>query len=205
MAFSDGLRDQLLTGSTLAEIQSRALEEGMLTLRMSGIEKIRSGETTIDEVLRQTSLVSSAGLKATLATTRMPPPPIKAQAPAIPVPAAETADAPNGVREPAAPVPPHRRHETRAMLGELTSQLTLAEAEISALKQRLFEDANPRFVAVQLAHARLEIEELRRCLFELNAYRIACELTRGSRARPTWTVASATVAAVQRHLDRDSS
>ena len=38
------------------EIKRKALEEGMLTLRMSGLEKIRQGITTIEEVLRETIL-----------------------------------------------------------------------------------------------------------------------------------------------------
>jgi type IV pilus assembly protein PilB len=32
------------------------VEEGMLTLRMSGLQKIRDGVTTIDEVRRETVL-----------------------------------------------------------------------------------------------------------------------------------------------------
>ena len=36
--------------------QKKAIEEGMLTLRMSGLEKIKQGITTIEEVLRETVL-----------------------------------------------------------------------------------------------------------------------------------------------------
>ena len=38
------------------EIKRKALEEGMLTLRESGLEKIKAGTTTIEEVLRETVL-----------------------------------------------------------------------------------------------------------------------------------------------------
>ena len=42
--------------ATAVEIRRKALEEGMLTLRMSGIEKIKAGITTVEEVLRETVL-----------------------------------------------------------------------------------------------------------------------------------------------------
>ena len=38
------------------EIRRAALEEGMLTLRMSGLEMIRRGITKLEEVLRETVL-----------------------------------------------------------------------------------------------------------------------------------------------------
>ena len=43
-------------GATAVEIKRKALEEGMLTLRMSGLEKIKNGVTTVEEVLRETVL-----------------------------------------------------------------------------------------------------------------------------------------------------
>jgi type IV pilus assembly protein PilB len=45
-----------MVGATAVEIKRKALEEGMLTLRMSGLEKIKAGTTTIEEVLRETIL-----------------------------------------------------------------------------------------------------------------------------------------------------
>jgi type IV pilus assembly protein PilB len=42
--------------STAVEIKRKALEEGMLTLRQSGLEKIKNGVTTVEEVLRETVL-----------------------------------------------------------------------------------------------------------------------------------------------------
>jgi type IV pilus assembly protein PilB len=56
MEISEGIRDLVMVGATAVEIKRKALEEGMLTLRMSGIEKIRAGVTTIEEVLRETVL-----------------------------------------------------------------------------------------------------------------------------------------------------
>jgi type IV pilus assembly protein PilB len=56
MEISEGIRDLIMVGATAVEIKKKALEEGMLTLRMSGLEKIKSGVTTIEEVLRETVL-----------------------------------------------------------------------------------------------------------------------------------------------------
>ena len=36
------------------ELRRKAIDEGMLTLRMSGLEKIRMGMTTVEEVVRET-------------------------------------------------------------------------------------------------------------------------------------------------------
>jgi type IV pilus assembly protein PilB len=56
LEISEGIRDLIMVGATAVEIKRKALEEGMLTLRMSGLEKIRVGVTTIEEVLRETVL-----------------------------------------------------------------------------------------------------------------------------------------------------
>jgi type IV pilus assembly protein PilB len=56
MEISEGIRDLVMVGATAVEIKRKALEEGMLTLRMSGLEKIRAGTTSIEEVLRETIL-----------------------------------------------------------------------------------------------------------------------------------------------------
>jgi len=45
-----------MVGATAVELRRKALEEGMLTLRMSGIEKVKAGITTVEEVLRETVL-----------------------------------------------------------------------------------------------------------------------------------------------------
>ncbi len=54
MEISEGIRDLIMGGAAAVEIRRKALEEGMLTLRMSGLEKIKIGVTTVEEVLRQT-------------------------------------------------------------------------------------------------------------------------------------------------------
>jgi type IV pilus assembly protein PilB len=54
MEISEGIRGLIKGGATAAEIRKKAVEEGMITLRMSGLEKVKSGVTTLDEVLRET-------------------------------------------------------------------------------------------------------------------------------------------------------
>jgi type IV pilus assembly protein PilB len=56
MEISEGIRDLVMVGATAVEIKRKALEEGMLTLRLSGLEKIRNGVTSVEEVLRETVL-----------------------------------------------------------------------------------------------------------------------------------------------------
>jgi type IV pilus assembly protein PilB len=56
MEITEGIRDLIMIGATAVEIRRKALEEGMLTLRMSGLEKIKNGVTTVEEVLRETVL-----------------------------------------------------------------------------------------------------------------------------------------------------
>ena len=56
MEISDGIRDLIVVDATRYEIRRKAFEEGMLSLRMCGIEKIKAGITTVEEVLRETVL-----------------------------------------------------------------------------------------------------------------------------------------------------
>ena len=51
---SDEIRQMVLEGASAMEIKKQAMEEGMLTLRRSGLQKIADGMTTIDEVVRET-------------------------------------------------------------------------------------------------------------------------------------------------------
>jgi type IV pilus assembly protein PilB len=55
MALSPELRRMILRGSSTAELQKQAISEGMLTLRMDGIMKIRKGVTTLEEVVKETA------------------------------------------------------------------------------------------------------------------------------------------------------
>ena len=54
MVVGEEIRDLVLSGGSAFEIRQRALESGMISLRMSGLEKIRMGMTTLEEVLRET-------------------------------------------------------------------------------------------------------------------------------------------------------
>jgi type IV pilus assembly protein PilB len=56
MEITEGIRDLIMVGATAVEIKRKALEEGMLTLRQSGLKKIENGVTTVEEVLRETVL-----------------------------------------------------------------------------------------------------------------------------------------------------
>ncbi len=54
MKCGDSIRELILEGSTAIDIKRRAVEEGMLTLRQSGLVKIQDGLTTVEEVVRET-------------------------------------------------------------------------------------------------------------------------------------------------------
>ncbi len=51
---TDGLQDLIVGRAHAREIRQKAVEAGMRTLRASGREKVRRGQTTFDEVLRVT-------------------------------------------------------------------------------------------------------------------------------------------------------
>lgn len=55
MELDEELKEQVMLGVSTAELRQKAKEKGMLTLRMSGLEKIKAGLTSIEEVLRETS------------------------------------------------------------------------------------------------------------------------------------------------------
>jgi type IV pilus assembly protein PilB len=52
MPFSDPLREKVLEGGSTAELKAEAIRQGMKSLRMSGIQKLIEGVTTVEEVLR---------------------------------------------------------------------------------------------------------------------------------------------------------
>ncbi|MCA1642189.1 MAG: Flp pilus assembly complex ATPase component TadA [Acidobacteria bacterium] len=54
MEITDDIRELILIGASALELRKRAVEQGMLTLRQSGLIKIKSGITTIEEVVRET-------------------------------------------------------------------------------------------------------------------------------------------------------
>jgi type IV pilus assembly protein PilB len=51
---TDELRELILVGASGLELRRKAIDEGMLTLRLSGLEKIRQGLTSIEEIVRET-------------------------------------------------------------------------------------------------------------------------------------------------------
>jgi type IV pilus assembly protein PilB len=56
MKIDDDLRELILSGGTAIDIKKKAAENGMISLRRSGLVKIKDGVTTIEEVVRETVL-----------------------------------------------------------------------------------------------------------------------------------------------------
>jgi len=56
MTISEDIRELILSGATAIELRRKAMEEGMIGLRQSGLQKIRDGVTTIEEVVRESVL-----------------------------------------------------------------------------------------------------------------------------------------------------
>jgi len=54
MEITDELRELVLVGASALELRRKAIEEGMITLRGSGLKKIKDGVTSLEEVLRET-------------------------------------------------------------------------------------------------------------------------------------------------------
>jgi len=54
MEVTDELRELILVGASALELRRKAVEEGMITLRRSGLMKVQQGMTTIEEVARET-------------------------------------------------------------------------------------------------------------------------------------------------------
>jgi type IV pilus assembly protein PilB len=55
MTMTSQLRRHVLRGASTEEIQQAAVEEGMLTLRMDGLVKVKRGVTTLEEVVKETA------------------------------------------------------------------------------------------------------------------------------------------------------
>jgi type IV pilus assembly protein PilB len=51
---TDELRELVLVGASSLELRKKGIEEGMITLRQSGLRKVKAGTTTIEEVARET-------------------------------------------------------------------------------------------------------------------------------------------------------
>ena len=54
MEIDDEVRELILSGGSAYELRQKALQNGMISLRVSGLQKIRDGITTIEEVMRET-------------------------------------------------------------------------------------------------------------------------------------------------------
>ena len=55
MPITNSIKELVLSGGSILDIRQTALREGMLPLRQSGLIKIKSGITSIEEVLRETT------------------------------------------------------------------------------------------------------------------------------------------------------
>ena len=54
MEITDEIRELILIGASALELRKKAIDDGMISLRESGLFKIREGVTTIEEVVRET-------------------------------------------------------------------------------------------------------------------------------------------------------
>ena len=54
LEIEDELREMILSGGSAFELRQKAVQLGMMTLRGSGLQKIRDGMTTLEEVVRET-------------------------------------------------------------------------------------------------------------------------------------------------------
>src|SRR3984893_12280063 len=54
MEIGEELKELILVGASGLELRRKAVDEGMLTLRASGLRKVKDGVTTIEEVVRET-------------------------------------------------------------------------------------------------------------------------------------------------------
>src|ERR687888_1804732 len=54
MEVSEQLRELILVGASGLELRRKAIDEGMITLRASGLRKVKEGVTSIEEVVRET-------------------------------------------------------------------------------------------------------------------------------------------------------
>ena len=54
MEVTDEIRELILIGASALELRKKSIEDGMITLRESGLQKIRNGVTTVEEVVLET-------------------------------------------------------------------------------------------------------------------------------------------------------
>jgi len=56
LEITDELRELILVGASALEIKKKAIEQGMISLRRSGLLKVAQGISTLEEVIRETVL-----------------------------------------------------------------------------------------------------------------------------------------------------
>jgi type IV pilus assembly protein PilB len=54
MDVTDELRELILVGASSLELRRKAVDDGMISLRHSGLRKVKEGVTTVEEVVRET-------------------------------------------------------------------------------------------------------------------------------------------------------
>ncbi|HEX3585076.1 MAG TPA: type II secretion system protein GspE, partial [Candidatus Angelobacter sp.] len=54
MEIDDEIRELILIGASAVELKKKAIERGMITLRRSGLTKVKDGVSTLEEVARET-------------------------------------------------------------------------------------------------------------------------------------------------------
>jgi type IV pilus assembly protein PilB len=54
MALDDELRELILVGASSLELKKKAIDNGMITLRRSGLRKVMDGAASVEEVIRET-------------------------------------------------------------------------------------------------------------------------------------------------------
>jgi type IV pilus assembly protein PilB len=54
MEVTEEIRELILVGASALELRRKAVDEGMITLRQSGLRKVKEGVTTMEEVARET-------------------------------------------------------------------------------------------------------------------------------------------------------
>jgi type IV pilus assembly protein PilB len=56
MEITEDIRELILAGASSIELKRKSVEEGMINLRESGLQKLRDGVTSVEEVVRETVL-----------------------------------------------------------------------------------------------------------------------------------------------------
>ena len=54
MVVDDDMRELILSGASSYDLRQKAIQNGMMSLRESGLQKIRDGMSTLEEVARET-------------------------------------------------------------------------------------------------------------------------------------------------------